>query len=534
MSIARSRSIASAETYQQADNTSGNGITAPIAPVWAFNIGMASDNDAIDNLIFQGPAFAPHGNKWGTTMGQPVALTYSVSGASSTYNLGAPRDFLDFNPVQLNAIQSVMHAYANVTNLTLTQVEDTPTSAGDIRWGSTNNEVAVQTSQASLPNSLNPFGGDIWIGTSDSDYATPIKGSYGYLTFLHEMGHAVGLVHPHDAGYVSAPAGQDQLKYSVMSYRDYADEPLNGYESTFFPTSLMLNDIQALQYLYGANTTYNAGNTTYKWLPGTSIYETLYDAGGTDTIDVNNLDQGVSLDLNAGSWSQIGKAFWNGQANVRDCLTIAYGCTIENAQGTQFSDTLTGNSANNELWGRGSDDLILGNDGDDTLLGNRGNDTLVGGAGNDYLLGGLDNDTLIGGSGNDTYSNFFRGWGVDHISENDTTPGNFDVVQFDQGGLADRPMTADQLWFRRQGNDLEVSCIGIADHSSLTIDNWYLGQQYQVEQFQVIGENKSLYANQVDQLVNAMAAFAPPGQGQTSLPPDYQKALAPVLAASWV
>jgi len=37
----------------------------------------------------------------------------------------------------------------------------------------------------------------------------------------------------------------------------------------------------------------------------------------------------------------------------------------------------------------------------------------------------------------------------------------------------------------------------------------------------------------VDALVQAMAAFAPPGAGQTTLPDAYRTALEPVLAASW-
>lgn len=245
---------------------------------------------------------------------------------------------------------------------------------------------------------------------------------------------------------------------------------------------------------------------------------------------MNNLDQGVSLNLNSGAWSELGKAFWNGQAYVRDCLTIAYGTTLENVQGTQFADELQGNTANNELWGRGDQDVIYGNDGDDTLYGNRANDTLYGGNGNDYLAGGLDNDQLYGGAGSDTYGNLFRGWGVDRIYENDATPGAIDTVIFDQG---DSVLTADQLWFRRQGNDLEISCIGSADRSTLYIDNWYGGEEHRVEEFQVLGENRSLMADKVDLLVNAMAAFAPPAPGQTVLPTDYQQALAPVLAASW-
>jgi hypothetical protein len=64
------------------------------------------------------------------------------------------------------------------------------------------------------------------------------------------------------------------------------------------------------------------------------------------------------------------------------------------------------------------------------------------------------------------------------------------------------------------------------------INNWYSGTQYQIEQLQLSDGQKLLYA-QVDALVQAMAAFAPPAPGQTTLTPEQQNALAPVIAASW-
>ncbi|GHU17827.1 hypothetical protein FACS189475_02290 [Betaproteobacteria bacterium] len=42
-----------------------------------------------------------------------------------------------------------------------------------------------------------------------------------------------------------------------------------------------------------------------------------------------------------------------------------------------------------------------------------------------------------------------------------------------------------------------------------------------------------LLQTQVEVLVQAMAAFAPPAAGQTTLPQDVQDALAPVIAANW-
>lgn len=91
-------------------------------------------------------------------------------------------------------------------------------------------------------------------------------------------------------------------------------------------------------------------------------------------------------------------------------------------------------------------------------------------------------------------------------------------------------IAADQLWLRKVSNNLEVSIIGSSD--SMTLTNWYLGSQYQVEQFKA-GDGKVLLASEVRALVNAMAAFAPPAAGETILPPNYQSALGGVIAANW-
>ncbi|MDB5814535.1 MAG: hypothetical protein JWN23_1652, partial [Rhodocyclales bacterium] len=55
---------------------------------------------------------------------------------------------------------------------------------------------------------------------------------------------------------------------------------------------------------------------------------------------------------------------------------------------------------------------------------------------------------------------------------------------------------------------------------------------YHVEQFKS-GDGMTLLDSQVANLVSAMAAFAPPSAGQTTLPASYQTALNPVIAANW-
>ena len=125
--------------------------------------------------------------------------------------------------------------------------------------------------------------------------------------------------------------------------------------------------------------------------------------------------------------------------------------------------------------------------------------------------------------GNDTCV-FGRDYGADAVTENDATAGNIDLAQFSAG------IAVDQLWFRHIGNNLEASIIGTTD--KLTLQNWYLGSAYHVEQFKT-ADGKTVLDSKVDLLVQAMAGFAPPAAGQTTLPPTYQTALAPVIAANW-
>jgi hypothetical protein len=54
-----------------------------------------------------------------------------------------------------------------------------------------------------------------------------------------------------------------------------------------------------------------------------------------------------------------------------------------------------------------------------------------------------------------------------------------------------------------------------------------------VEQFKTTDGAKTLLDSNVQNLVNAMASFAPPAAGQTTLPANYQTSLAPVIATNW-
>jgi len=111
------------------------------------------------------------------------------------------------------------------------------------------------------------------------------------------------------------------------------------------------------------------------------------------------------------------------------------------------------------------------------------------------------------------------------VQENDATAGNNDALGFLAG------IATDQIWFRHVGNDLEVSIIGTTDKA--LVQNWYLGAQYHVETLRT-ADGKTLIDARVQSLVDAMAGFTPPAIGQTTLPPDYQTALNPVITSNWL
>lgn len=108
--------------------------------------------------------------------------------------------------------------------------------------------------------------------------------------------------------------------------------------------------------------------------------------------------------------------------------------------------------------------------------------------------------------------------------ENDITIGDTDVAQFLMG------IEASQIWFRQVGSSLEAGIIGTTD--TLTIQNWYVASEYHVEQFKT-ADGKTLLDGQVQNLVQAMAAFTPPAAGQTTLPESYAASLTPVISANW-
>jgi Ca2+-binding RTX toxin-like protein len=425
-------------------------------------------NQTIDSLIDGTSWSSPD---WGNDI-FATRLTYSFVNPGQSYfaiEYSAEKEYLNsfaLTSAQQNAVTSALGAWSAVANIKFTQVSDNSSSAGDLRFGGYWDMDAGAAAWAYSPDTT-PLGGDVWISPTTNN-PTPVKGTYDFMTFVHEIGHALGLKHPFEASHsntqVIAPEFDDS-HYTIMSYN-------NSY--SYQPTTPMLLDILAMQQLYGANTLWQTGNNVYSWASDKSIFETIWDAGGNDTIDASNQLASVLLDLNEGAFSNIGKEFIDGanQTLINNGLAIAYGAKIENAKGSAFDDVLIGNALNNVLNGMGGADTMAAGAGNDVYVvdnvgdlvielgtspseidtvvssidytlganfeyltltgtanlngtGNALNNRLVGNAGDNVLNGGLGADVMIGGTGNDTYivENF-----SDVITETSTLVTEIDTV----------------------------------------------------------------------------------------------------------
>lgn len=315
------------------------------------------------------------GLEWGPGNGTAVTVTYSFPTTAPSYYtdlISANPPFITnifeyeaFTANMQDAVRGILNDISSFANITFTEVSGT----GDIIFGQhpfylSGGAIDTQTiAYAYYPelseefsSELEGLSGDVWFNAGLNLQNEMAEGERGYYAALHEIGHALGLVHSFTAGLTGA---ENTEQFTVMAY----DTTPWGSE---YASSHMLYDIAAIQAIYGANTTFNTGDTNYLLDP-TAAY-TIWDAGGIDTFDSTSVSSDVIIHLEEGGYSSVG---------LNENIAIAYGTIIENASAGNGNDEVYGNSYDNILSGGMGNDSYFYSAGADTFKDSGGDDTLV-------------------------------------------------------------------------------------------------------------------------------------------------------------
>lgn len=404
------------------------------------------------------------GSKWGTQN-----LTFSFPESGSNYNgsgydtNGVSQYQLELGSMQQAAARAAFAQISAATGLTFTEITETDTVHANIRISQTGDS-DVASAYGGFPSDTRGVAGDIWFGRNNQPYYDmATQGTWGFATMMHEIGHTMGLKHGHQDytnsdlsfyfgtsprfGTQSLTPDRDGQAWSLMTYTpapftnsNFAGEKVNQ------PQTYMQYDLAALQYMYGANYTANATDTVYSWSTttgemfvngvgqgapaGNKILMTIWDGGGTDTLDLGNYADGVTVDLRPGAFSTFDQDQLANHLAYQNLTALAPGnvamsllynndgrSLIENAKGGVGNDIFVGNVANNLLdGGAGSDtviftnttgitvtlndinaDVIVTHDGETDTL--RSIENIGGTGGNDTITGNGQANILVGGSG---------------------------------------------------------------------------------------------------------------------------------------
>lgn len=340
---------------------------------------------------------------------------YNVS-VDSTVSGDLTTGWSALNNAEKQAVRNVTAILPTLVTLSLVE-NNISTNVPEIRF----NVVPTSTSIAGfayLPSSsvtADGLAGDVFLAASNRDTEQYLAGDQGYMTVVHELGHALGLKHPFESPNILTTS-LDNTAYTVMSYTSARNRILNfSYENNTMkmaseyvgPFSYGVLDVAALQTLYGTNLGYHTGADSYTVSTAKHQYLTIWDAGGVDVLEASDASGSCVIDLRAGSLSSVDihtvaeqqaqtQAYYralgvNGDAWVANIYSqnsskiytgennfgIAYGVWIENVNTGSAADTVRDNAVNNVIkTGAGNDLIELYEGGMDTVDAGAGSDVV--------------------------------------------------------------------------------------------------------------------------------------------------------------
>ena len=348
--------------YASSDRADYSNNTASQAVNVNFAAGVASDGlGGTDKLIAIDQVYGGLGND-----------TFTGSSGNETMDGGAGSDSIDggAGSDQVRFQQSTAAVIVNLSAVSLI-VGSKTVGAGtaDDGMGGVDTLVSIENAQGS------DFD-DYFRGSDDTTIRQYFNGDGGNDTI--DGGAGIDI-----ASYGDSPLDSGGITASLVADSSGAILVADGKGGM----DTLIN-IEGLSGSHSADSL--TGGLGEDWLRGQGGSDTLDGGDGSDWAFYSVDPSRVTINLQTG----LATDGWNGAAGV-----LALGGTdtlksIENAEGSDFNDSITGSGGDNQLVGRAGNDALFGVDGNDSLLGGAGRDTLDGGLGNDTLDGGAITDTL--------------------------------------------------------------------------------------------------------------------------------------------